>query len=248
MERFTPILVTGILVTIVLILVVLLYGLVAGVINPPAPRTAEEFMLVRAKSMVEAAPTNGQYWADYVDVLVKRGADRQAEEIIGQARESVGTDPSILLVNNAELRLLLAQDRNEEVLTISDKFLKQDADLMVKQLADYAAKGINAPADFNKARTAVTIDTLSLRSLAAVALKRYDVAIETLEPALELDPYAADLATFLGNVYLLKGDAASLELARNSFNYALAFIPDSEAALDGLAEVNRLSKETTATP
>ncbi len=74
------------------------------------------------------------------------------------------------------------------------------------------------------------------------------MALEALTRALELDPLAADVATFRGNVYVLKGDSESLELARNDFEYALQFIPDSDPALQGLQAVEELSSETSSTP
>lgn len=248
-DQLTPVVVRAILITVVLVLFVLLYGLVAGVLNPPAPRTYEEYMMVRAKAMVEATPASGQYWADYIDVTVRKEDYSRAANIIEEAREAVGDDPTILLVNNAELRMLLAQERNEEVLERSEAFLKQDAEFRAEEYKRFMEKGVNVPDSFNRTRVAVTIDTLGLQALAAVALEQYDVALEALTAALELDPLAADVAIFRGNVCVLKGDPESLERARKDFTYALRFMPDSEAALDGLSEVEELTGvDTTTTP
>ncbi|MDF1542327.1 MAG: hypothetical protein RQ731_03335 [Anaerosomatales bacterium] len=244
--RFTPVLITGVLVTIVLILAVILYGLLGGVINPPAPRTYPEYLLVRAQTMVGEEPGNGQYWADYVDIMILRGNYREAEDLIVQAREAVGDSATILLVNNAELRLLLAQGVYEEVLERGEAYLEQDAEMLKSQLADYAARGITVPSTFNKQRAAVTIETLLVRARAAVELKEYETALDDLNAALDWDPLAADIRIFRGNVGLLEGGAESLERAKEDFTFALQFLPDSDAARAGLAELERRLEEEVA--
>lgn len=247
--RFTPLLVKAILLTIAFILIVLVYGLVAGVLDPAAPRTAEEYTLVRAKAMVEQQPGNGQYWADYIGVMTGQGKYGRARDLIAEARESIeSSTSSLLLVNNAELGLLLAQEQNEELIELADAYLVEDQQLREKELIDLAQKGVTVSEQYNQRRSSITIATLSMKARAAVELKEYDVALEALTRALELDPLAADVATFRGNVYVLKGDSESLELAREDFNRALQFIPDSEPALQGLQAVEELSGETSSTP
>lgn len=241
LDRPVRYVVAAILAVVVLILSVVLYGLLAGIINPPAPRTAQEFVLTRAKASVETSPTDGQVWADYIDVLVARKDYSGATEIASKARKAVGEETSILAVNNAELNLLIAQKQYRKALDSAEKFLKQDAADTEKLIKGYAARGITIPAAFQIPWQAVTIDTLGYKAIAAIGLKKYDVAFDTLTTALDIDPLAADVAAFRGRVGIMKGDKESLETARGDFFYALRFLPDDPAALAGLAEVEKLT-------
>lgn len=231
----------AILVVVVLILIVVFYGLVAGVINPPAPRTAQEFALVRAQAMVKSTPQNGQYWSDYIDVLVAQEEFAEAAKIVSSARKAVGENDSIFIVDNAELRLLIAQEQHKKALDSADKYLEQEAKSLEKMMSDYRARGITVPDTIDQQRTAVTVDTLGYKAIAAIGLKKYDVALDALTTALEASPLAADVAAFRGQVYIMKGDKESLEKARTDFTYALQFIPDYPVALEGLAEVEKLT-------
>ena len=251
------IVVAAILAVVVLILTVVLYGLLAGVINAPAPRTAQEFVLMRAKASVETSPTSGENWADYIDVLVAQKNYSGAAEVVSRARKAVGDRTSILAVNNAEINLLIAQEQYKKALDAADRSLEQDAAATEKLITSYAEKGITIRPGTPTPWASVTVDTLSYKAVAAVALKKYDVALDALTTALGVDPLAADVAAFRGRVYLMKADTESLESARKDFEYALQFIPDYPAAIEGLAEVEKLtgsnpsvdgSPDPTATP
>lgn len=239
LDRRIRLLIPAVLVVVVLILTVLVYGLVAGVINPAAPRTAEEFALNRAETMIASSPGNAQYWADYIEILSSRRRYGDATGAVADARKAIGADETILLINNAELILLMEQGKFDEVFAKSDAFLKQDDDFVKKRADEYATKGVTADPHGDATRKGVTIETLNLRASAAVRLEKYDDAIKALDYALTLSPTAADVSIFRGNVYALKGDAASLQKAKEDYEYALQFLPNDENALAGLEDVEK---------
>jgi tetratricopeptide (TPR) repeat protein len=247
-ERRIRLVLIGIAACVVLMLTVVLYGLLSGVINPPAPRTASEYALARAKEMMVKEPKNGQYWGDYIDLLVARGSLSEAQQAVAQARKAVGADDTGLIVNNSELRLLIARKQYQKAFDLSTKYMKADEDQRNKRNSELAARGIKAPDSLNAARQDLTVELMSLRAIAAVEIKNYDDGIRALTIALRADPEAADVAAFRGKVLMLKGDKQSLEFAKSDFERALKFIPDYQPALDALKELKTKVPKASTTP
>lgn len=223
-------LVVGIFGVVILLLTFLLYGLIAGVLNPPAPRTAVEFAMQRAEATIQAKPESGRDWADYALLLYKTGDKAKAKATIKKARKVLKNN-SLVYVNNAEIEILLREGKNAEALKAADAELKYDAEERKKLDIERAKRGVKMPVEYQREMNKVTIDTLVMKARAQSALKKYDDAITSLAYAIYADPQAADVIVMRGELFLKVGNK---EAAKNHFVEALKFIPDYEPALNGL--------------
>jgi tetratricopeptide (TPR) repeat protein len=217
--------------TIVCILSLLVYALLAGVFMPPAPRTRAEAVLAEAKAAVGANPGNGKAWANYAEAMYATGDKSGAFAAITQANKQV-KDTTILLVNNAELHLLLLDGQNAEVVKRSTKYVQKDIDLRAAVADKNITKGIAVPLDMQD--NASTVDLFTLRGTAEGNLKKWKDAATDYGNALKIDPQAADVQILRGWASLYAGDMVA---AKADFENALRFLPGDRSATDGLAAI-----------
>lgn len=231
-DRVVQILKVVIFSVIILTLTGALYFLLAGVINPPAPRTALEAQLVVVKEAVRLSPQSGEAWADYIRTLagmkMYRDANRQAE----LAHKSVTRGDQVVLVDIATVDLYLAQERYQDAYDLIGKVEKEEKVEREKVFKSMASKGVKV--DPLLVAPEIAIDIRLAKARAAAKLKKWDEAIKALNEALKYDPQAADMLYLRGEAKLAKGDTAG---AKKDFTAALRLSPDYVPAQKALEKV-----------
>lgn len=221
----------AIMLVVVSALVAALYGLMTGVIKPSSPRTSAEAKLITLESVVKTTPESGKAWRDYIAALGASGQTDKAWDQIKVARTKVkGLDRSY--PNLAELDLLWMQKDYKKVRTKAAAAIKQEN----KYRKDYIA------ARFREGRrisdldlpVEIPIDILVYEARAAGAMDDWKAASKSLTSALQRDPQASDLLVLRGQSY---EEQKQYDKALADYKAALKFIPDMEAALEGVKRV-----------
>lgn len=223
----------AILGVIILGLVGLAYFLFAGVIDPPAPRTALEAQLVAVREATKTNPTSGEVWADYVTALVAVGDFGTARVEYERASKSLEGD-QLLLLQVAGVEMLLAQEKYEDAFELAESTVALEAAEREKLLREQAEAGIRADPTLYGPEIATDVHLGHARS--AALLEKWDTAIASLTKALEYSPRAADLYFLRGQAYQATGDSAH---AAADFAEAVRFDPEfavAREALEGLGE------------
>lgn len=236
-DRLIGLLRFGILFIIVTILSLVLYGLLAGVFMPPAPRTRAEDVLARTAAEVKAKPKDGKAWADYAEALYATGSKDEAREVLKQARKNVKSR-SIREVNNAEVHLLILDGKNAEALKLSTEYIQIDFAIRSADASANAQKLISVPLEAYP--NGPTITSFILRATAETNLKKYKDAVADYGNALVLDPQAADVQIMRGWARIAAGDKKG---AKQDFEQGLRFLPDDPSGRRGLEALK--SAETT---
>ena len=205
-----------------------IWALASGMLRPGLPRTALEAKLTLASEVAATNPSSARAWADYIDALVQTHQYRKAAAVLDQARGSI-TEDGVSYLNNSELKLLFAQGRYEDVITTAEEAIKQDDALRAKKAAELAKRGITSAEQ--SVDTANVTEAWLLKAKAQGSLGQWEGAVESLTKALVFDPTAADMLTMRGQAYAKLGKNQS---ARADFEKALEYIPDWEAARQGL--------------
>jgi tetratricopeptide (TPR) repeat protein len=232
-----------ILVAVALVITVVLYALIAGVINPPAPRTAVEFALQRSEAAVKARPGSGKDWADYVTLLMQTGDMGEAKKQLKKARRLV-KDKTLVYLNNVDMAILVSESKFKEAYAASDGYLKFDEKVRGDAIKEYGARGIVVTPEVVAGQNQVTAELLTYRARAAAGLKKYDKALEALDFALQSSPGASDILVLRAAVHIQAGDKKA---AIADFREALTYIPDYQPALDGLKALGAKPASSTAT-
>jgi tetratricopeptide (TPR) repeat protein len=213
---------------VISILSVVLYGLLAGVLNAPAPRTLVEASAAQAEAQLAKTPGSGRAWAALAASRWASGDRAGAYRALEEAA-SVVTDHSILFVHTAELDFLLAEGRNEEAHEKAVEYVKAEEEYRVKEAAELLSRGIKQTEgyfDYGE-----TVRLYVLKAAIEGNLEKWEDAVKTLDFALKLDDKAADVITLRGWAKLQSGDA---EGAAADFRQALKYIPDYASAKEGL--------------
>jgi len=217
---------------VVFALVAVLYGLIAGLINAPTPRTATEARLVLLEQVVRDTPGSGAAWRDYASALYVSGKKSEAKALIGRSRSAVKdidrTYPYLI-----ELDILWMEKDYAKVIKKAEESYKADQ----KYKAEFIQKKAR---DGRKIRmkdipTDATIAILLYQGRANGALQKWDEAVAALSKAIELDPRASDLLVLRAEAQVKAGNEAA---ARKDYKAALTFIPDMPAALEGLKKLD----------
>lgn len=229
-DRSVWVLGTAVFVVIVLILTVLLYIIAAGVLSPPAPRTSAERQLFMLEQIVEDKPDSVLAWADYINASTSAGQYRQAETLINQAENTVGSGlPEIEL---SRAKWLLAQGRDDEGLDQLEATIEITEEYRASELERLTAQGIAISPQQIKAE--VLAEAGYLRALVLVERELWSEAKGAFDSVLVEQPTNADALVARGHVSIELGDEAA---ARSDFDQALVYIPDYQPALDGLDEL-----------
>lgn len=217
----------GLFVVVVLILSLLLYIVVAGVLNPPAPRTRAERQLFMLESVIEAKPESVAAWADYANAFTATGQYSSADEVIARAVAQLGEGvPEIEL---AQGKLLLARGVTDEARVQLESTIEVTIEFRNDELQRMAETGVTPPASLIKAE--VIAEAALLMAQIDMEAEDWERAIESLDVALSEQPTNSDALVMRGHVRRSLGDA---EAARADFEQALVFIPGYEPALEGL--------------
>jgi tetratricopeptide (TPR) repeat protein len=234
-DRIAVLLRWAILFVVACILCVAAYAVLAGVWNPPAPRTQSELILATSRAAVEQNKQDGQAWAQLARAQYFTGDIEAAYATISEARKSVEADERPLLwVNNQELDMLIRDGKTEEALQKAETFIKTDATIRAREKEELLAKGITADVDAQAQENQTTIELYLLRATAEMNLKQLDKAVKSYNEALVLAPRASDILSLRGWAKL---DQEDREGARQDFEAALRFMPDLESAKAGLEAI-----------
>jgi tetratricopeptide (TPR) repeat protein len=208
-----------------------LYFLITGVLNPPAPRTALETQQLLLSGVVAKNPKSGAAWSDYIKTVTQTGDYRMADQLVKRGRASVEGDQRIM-VDLAALELLTVQGDYKAADKLADKILEEDKVNRAKAIETLIAKGVRMkPTDIG---VDVAVQARLGKAKVAANLKHWDVAIKQLTEALDFSPRSADLLALRGQAKLELGKKAE---AKKDFEAALRFDPEYRLALDGLKKV-----------
>jgi tetratricopeptide (TPR) repeat protein len=213
------------------VLSMLVYVLYTG-LTPKTARTVVEQRMMTLEAATRDNPKSVRAWGDYARVLTSAGRYAEARGVIKRGRESVGASSTGLLIE--EGRVDVAQARWETAVKVLEQAAKMaEADLKKKQ-AEMAAKSVVA-----KVPAPELVEAEVLLGGAYAALKRWDRAIDSYTVALREQDNMADVLTERGKAYAATSKYSE---ARKDFEASLAFIPDYQPALDGLAQLKAVGK------
>lgn len=218
----------AILFVLITALTGILYFVLTGVIDPPAPRTAVETQALLLEQAVKTSPKSGSAWSDYIKTVTQMGDYNRASGLVKRARASVSGDQRIV-VDLAALNLLMFEKEYKAADKLADDILEQDKADRARALAELASKGV-----FMKP-TEVGVDVAVQARLGkarvSAKLGHWDVAVKMLTEALDFSPNNSDLYALRGQArFELKQDAQ----AAKDFKTALKYDPQNKLALQGL--------------
>jgi tetratricopeptide (TPR) repeat protein len=200
-------------------------ALLFGMMDPTAPRTSTERALKVYESVVESGEANPTVYAAYIRALTEAGQYTRAQQLINASVDADESTRAQILVEQA--RLHNARNRHESAIETVDEALAQfEADWA---RIEAAAKERNVPV--TEQRPIEHRQALILKAAAFDGLKQPDKALEIYSDYLEIWPADADVRTLRGDIYAEQGDN---DQAEADYREALRYIPDYEAALEGL--------------
>ena len=220
----------AIVVVVVTALSAVLYFLVIGVLNPPAPRTAYEARTVVVKSALASNPGNGKTWADLILLSTSMKRLPEAEKAWRDARKVLAKLPDqVIKADLAWAQSLMLQDRFEEAI--------QQADLVIAEeprALKALAKGNEIAEEAGLLGSGALAPAHAVRGHSFAALGRWDRAVDAYSSVLRIDSYSADILLARGEAYLKLGrkDEARADLAK-----VLTFMPDQVKAKKLLDEI-----------
>lgn len=220
----------AILGVIIIALVGVAYALLAGVINPPAPRTALEAQLVAVQEATKTNPSSGEVWADYVTALTAVGNYGDAQREFARARKLLEGE-QLLLLQIAGVDMYLAQEDYDEAYKLAEENITLESTLREAAIKKAQEAGFNVNPKLYGPEIATDVHLGFAK--AAAAKKEWEKVVASLTTALEYTPRASDVFYLRGDAYMELGDT---EKARADFETALRFNPEFEAARAALEE------------
>jgi len=218
-DRMIPILGVAIGFVFVTMLSVLLYFVVTGAINPPAPRTAYEARISTLESVIQTEPENGGAWSDYIRAWTGVQDYESAGKAWQDATEVLeGRPDQLIQVDLAWAQSLMLQNRYAEAIEQAQVVIDSEDEaqaVLVENLGLRAELGI--------AGTGTLVPAHVLQGGSYAALEEWEQAVDAFSEALALAPVAADVLVSRGRAYLELGMEAE---ARADFETAAQFIPE----------------------
>lgn len=205
-----------------------LYVLLAGIVNPPSPRTLTETELVIAEAGVRTSPQSGDAWSDYVGTLTRLERYREAESQLEKGRKQL-KGQNLLKINLAGVDLYGKMADNEKSLKLAEQCVEDYKKLEAEQIKTEAAKGITVAREQVAPKVATKVYFTAAR--AAARSEKWKVATTYLTEALFYDPLGSDILVARGDMYAKMGES---DKARADFEKALEYIPDYAPAKQGL--------------
>lgn len=223
----------GILFLAVTALTAVLYALLVGVINPSSPRTAVEARLVVLRNAATSIPESGKARRDYIDALIISGDMAEAKAQHAKAKKEIKQTFEIAHVDLAELDILFAEKKYNDVVKKSATMVKAEQkrrdDFYKERKKTKNIAGIEVPVE-------PMVQMLTYQARANGALEKWPEVIKSLTAALKLDPLAADLLVLRADAYRRTGQP---DKAKKDFEAALEYIPDFAPALAGLEAIEK---------
>ena len=224
-------LIVAVFAVILLFLAGVLSALMFGVFNiSGAPRTAVERDLRIYGAQAQSGKATSHTVAQYVAVLVRAGELSKAQTTLDQAFASIKADRSYLFAEQAQL--YNTQSRYADAVKAADKAMSEAngelAAIKKKNLANKRAENAGAVLPDSYATAALA------KATALISLKNVKDAIKAYDAYLVASPTDADVLVARAEAKTTIGDKAG---AASDYRAALKFIPDYQAALDGLKKI-----------
>lgn len=203
-------------------------AIVFGLMDPSAPRTSTERALKVYESVVDSGEANPTVYAAYIRALTEAKQYNKAQQLINASIDADESTRAQILVEQA--RLHNARDRYDDAIATADDAIAQfEADW---ERLEASARERNVP--FTQQRPIEHRQALILKAAAYMGLDKPAEALDVYTQYLEMWPADADVRTLRGDLYASQGDK---DKAEEDYRESLRFIPDYEAALEGLDEI-----------
>lgn len=220
----------GVVLVVLTLLSAIIYVLVVGVFNPPAPRTAYEARLVVLDEARASSPHSGKAWAESIMLYTLMGRTDEAEQLYRNANALLAEIPEELVaVELAWAQSLLHQERWEDAIAQADLVLSMEDEVVAAVELAHPTAAEAGLVEMGEVAPAHLVKADAYMGLAAP-----QEAIEEFDAALELEPRAADIYWARGVAHWEAGD---LEAARRDMEEALRYDPNYAPARAGLAEL-----------
>lgn len=216
---------------LILILIVVLYGVIVGVVSPIPARTATEARIKILESAVLNNSTSGKAHFDYVTGLAAAGNMGDAYKAVDRAR-AVLTDWDGAYADAAEVALLFQDEKYEEAMEVARAGYERDMKAREAWVEQKRQENVTVAVTDIDPEPLITM--LIFEGRASGATEDWERAVDAFTEALALSPQSADILVLRGTAYENAGDTA---LALADFESALTYIPDFQAALDGIERV-----------
>lgn len=223
--RVMAIIATGL---VVLYLVTVVSALLMGVLGSTEPRSRVERDVQYYEASAMRAPNDPAAWRRYVLALIADRQYQKAQKVIDQAGEAVDqTATQDILLSQAELHF--AREQYDDAIKTAEE--------VRKKLDAYHKKALEkSDSDESKGKEVSENTWAALLIIAESQLNQgnNDEALKAFDEYLEQYKTAADVFVRRGN---LRADMGDKEGAEKDFRQALVFLPDDDAALEGLEKI-----------
>lgn len=228
-DKWTTLLRLAVLFLSTTLVVAVLFSVLVTRDAAEAPRTAVERQLLAAKALLETEPEDTSAVATYVRALVAASQLSQAEEVL---QRGLTIDPNSPALMVEQARLSNAMGDADGAIALLDQASVVVYERRTAREEEYRERGILSEAGAPE-REAV-IEGALLRAAIFEGSGEHALVTDALSVALDEDPTMADVLVKRAEAYLKLGEPI---LAQADFEAALRFVPDSEAALKGLADI-----------
>lgn len=225
----------AILAVIVLIVTAVLWIVVTGIMDPPAPRSYHERQLDLLETVVKEKPTVPRAWADYARAFIAAKQYSRAERVLDKGDRAVGEETPELTVERA--RLAVHTGETEEALKLLAHALKVTKAKRAKEIAEMTKKGVTVDPRIVHSEEMAAAAEMQGDMLASE--ERWAEAVESYGVAIFEKPENVDYLVKRGAVYIQMDEPKK---AKADFEAALVYVPDYQPAVAGLA---RLEKGST---
>lgn len=215
---------------VIIFLITVVSAIITGVLGTGGPRTLAEKEIAVTGAAVRAGSTDPAVWSAYISALIDDGQYRRAGDVLRDARASV-EDSATAEISIAEVRLLHAQGRSEQALTVADQAMAQiqefyDAKIAAGGSMAQMARIEGIPENYY---TAILLKAYIYRDASdwGNAIAQYDLYLEQY-------PTAADILIDRGVAKIEAGDDVGAEA---DLNAALMFDDTNEEALEALERI-----------
>jgi len=213
---------------VIMYMVTVISALMMGVLNPTEPRTRAERDIQYFEMLTVQDPKNTETWKGYINALMSTKQYLKAQAVIDRAKK--GVDQSATQdISAAQAELFLATKKYREAIKTSDD--------VRKALTAFYEKSRKIPGTAEAKGEQINNNFYSMLIVKASAQEELgDIkgAVKTLDAYIKDKPTAADVLVKRGLLRAATGDKKGAEA---DYRAALEYIPNDQAALDGLEQI-----------
>lgn len=190
---------------VIIFLATVVSALWFGVLNPPAPRTSVERELMLAERLVSSNSSDPKAWDAYVSALIASKQYAKAQDVVNKAKRAKIDDPAKQYFGLAQVRLDMADEDYSKAIKNADETIKALEKQLEVETKKYKATG--NPTTMTSEGLGSTYESLLLlKAEAYEKLGKDKQAIESLDKYLILNPRAADILVWRGDLKMAIGD------------------------------------------